>query len=161
MNSFNSPRQIVRCFLVLFSLSVLACGSDADKAKDGSSEEASVVPGSTCEWAGDSSGVRLDVLFPGKLNAAEIIAITRWSNADASCAPQAPAWGTSIGDTAVASWEKGAVYVRGSEELLLEMGARMAVLMDCPEATFLGAEIRLDAARDGQGKLMTTCTSAY
>jgi hypothetical protein len=50
--------------------------------------------------------------------------------------------------------------VRESEELLIEKGARIGVVMDCPEAKLLGAEVRLDMAHDGQGKLMATCTKA-
>lgn len=162
MTRFRSLRQITRCLCMALSLSALACGTDSEASNDGTANETSVVPGSTCEWGGDSSGVRLDLLFPGRLNAAEIVAVMRWSNADASCAEEAPDWGTSLGDlAAVARWEKSTVYVRGNEELLIEMGARIVVLMDCPEAKFLGAEVRLDAARDGQGKLMARCTSEY
>lgn len=162
MSPFTLPHQVMLCFCGALSLSLLGCGTDTNASNDGTANETSVVPGSTCEIAGDSSGARLDLLFPGRLNAAEIVAIMRWSNADASCAEEAPDWGTSLGDlAAVARWENSTVYVRGNEELLIDTTARIVVLMDCPEAKFLGAEVRLDTARDGQGKLMAKCTSAY
>jgi hypothetical protein len=61
--------------------------------------------------------------------------------------------------TGVASWENGELYIRQREELLIEMAAAIVVVMDCP-GTFLSAEIRLDSAHDGHGKLMAGCTRA-
>jgi len=141
-------------------MSVLACGSGtADNG--GAADEASVVPGSTCEATDDYGVVNLDITFPGSLNASQIIAITRWSNADVSCAPTAARWSTNVGNlTGTASWEGGAVYVRQSDEFFIDMGARIGVVMDCEEAKFLGAEVRLDMAHDGQGKVMAKCTRA-
>lgn len=150
--------KVMHCLWLPLSLSALACSGTS---KDGSVDEASAVPGSACESRDSGSVADLEVTFPGKLNAAEMIVITRWSNADPSCLPDATLSVTSLGKLAgVASWENGAVYVRPSEELLVEMGVRIGVLMDCSEARFLGAEVRLDTARDGRGKLLAKCTRA-
>lgn len=161
MTRLKLSREIVHCLWVISFASALACSSEPDTSTDSSTDEPSVLPGSTCEATDDYSAVDLEVRFPGKLNAAEIIVVTRWSNADASCLPDARLSVTNLGQLAgVASWENGAVYVRPSEELLVEMGVRIGVLMDCPEAHLLGAEARLDTARDGRGKLMAKCTDA-
>jgi hypothetical protein len=74
----------MRCTWMIFAMSALACGNEAGSPTD--DEETSVVPGSTCGFTDDYGLVRLDIEFPGALNADQVIAITRWSNADASCA---------------------------------------------------------------------------
>jgi hypothetical protein len=122
-----------------------------------------VLPGSTCEVIDDYNVVRLDIAFPGTLDASQVIAITRWSNADPSCVPLVGLWATDMGElTGVAGWENGAVYMRQSEQVVIEMRAAIGIVMDCPgAATFLDGEVRLDSARDGHGKLMVTCTRAF
>jgi hypothetical protein len=143
---------------MILAMSALACGNEASSSTD--DEETSVVPGSTCEFTDDYGLVRLDIAFPETLNAAQIIAITRWSNADATCPLSVPLWSANFADlTGAASWENGELYVRQSEELLIEMAAAIVVVMDCP-GTFLGAEIRLDTVHDGHGKFIASCTDA-
>lgn len=158
MTSFKLACNIVRCFCLILAMSALGC-SEASSSNDSSADEVSAVPGSACKSRDVESVADLEVTFPGKLNAAEMIVITRWSNADASCPADTTLSVTNLGRLeGVASWENGAVYVRPSEELLVEMGVRVGVVMGCSEARFLGAEVRLDTAGDGRGKLMAKCT---
>jgi hypothetical protein len=160
MPAYKSSGNVSLCVWIASSTLALGC-SGAGTSNNSSADEASVVPGSACESADDGFGaLRLEVTFPGRLNAAEIIAVTHWSNADTSCVPDA-AWSTSIGElSGTAAWENSAVYVRQSDELYIETGARIGVVMDCFELHFVGAEARLDTARDGRGKLMAKCIKA-
>lgn len=159
MNPSRLSREALCGFWLILSMSTLACNGETDSSNDSPADEVSAVPGSACVFRADYSVADLEVTFPGKLNAADLIVISRWSNADASCPPEAVLSARDLGKLDnVASWENGAVYVRPSEELLFEMGVRVGVIMDCPEAKFLGAGVRLDTARDGRGKLLAKCT---
>jgi hypothetical protein len=157
--AFYNP-SIMRLLCAIFASLALACGGEKSAASGDAAEEAPVVPGSTCESSGDPGVVNLDITFAGSLLASQIVAVTRWANADPSCAPSAPLWMADIGNMAAdATWKEGSVYVREREELLVNGPARIGVVMDC-EAQFLSAQLRLDTANDGHGKLMANCTKA-
>lgn len=58
MICFKVSHQLIHCLWVILPLWALACGSESDR--DSSADEASVVPGSTCEATDDYSAVDLE-----------------------------------------------------------------------------------------------------
>lgn len=144
---------------------LVGCGS-ASGGKDDEMAETSALPGSTCEFGvgpvAAYSLVRLDVTFPGTLTASEIVAAVSWASGEGSCAPSVPLWtgGVDLTGDASATWVDGVVYVRQSFDFPIEGTARVGVAVGCPEIAFRSAQIRLDKAHDGRGKLMADCTAA-
>lgn len=145
---------------------VVGCGSESGGGDDDNEAEAPVLPGSTCEFGvgpvADYSLVRLDVTFPGGLTASEIIAAVSWDAGGRTCEPSVPLWsaGVDLTDEASASWVNGLVYARQANDFPIEAAARIGVAIGCQEAPFRSAQIRLDKAHDGRGKLLADCTAA-
>jgi hypothetical protein len=58
---FKLSREIIHSLCMIFSATALACSSEAGTSNDNSADEASAVPGSTCEATDDYSAVDLEV----------------------------------------------------------------------------------------------------